>query len=175
MVNSTATKGNATGSTSSRRSKKNQEVNLKNTTQVDGAATLPESSNTDKGVQVIAMPHLKLQETPKDEATQVSDASPLPGNRPIASSDLNLSEAVSIMGNRPVDASNIQVLGTISEMGDRPIVASSIRVLDTISVSGERPIVASSIQLTQTKMIMGNRPIASNYIDGDEDLMGYLD
>lgn len=175
MANSTATKGNATGSTSSRRSKKNQEVNLKNTTQVDGAATLPESSNTDKGAQVIAMPHLKLQETPKDEATQISDASPLPGNRPIASSDLNLSEVVSIMGNRPVDASNIQVLETISEMGDRPIVASSIRVLDTISVSGERPIVASSIQLTQTKMIMGNRPIASNYIDGDEDLMGYLD
>jgi hypothetical protein len=175
MANSTATKGNATGSTSSRRSKKNQEVNLKNTSQVDGAATLPESSNTDKGGQVIAMTRLKLQETPKDEATQVSDASPLPGNRPIASSDLNLSEAVSIMGNRPVDASNIQVLGTISEMGDRPIVASSIKVMDTISVSGERPIAASSIQLTQTKMIMGNRPIASNYIDGDEDLMGYLD
>lgn len=176
MANSTATKGNATGSTSSRRSKKNQEVNLKNTSQVDGAETLGQSSNTDKGAQVIAMTRLKLQETPKEEATQLSDANPLPGNRPIASSDLNLSEAVSIMGNRPVDASNIQVFKTISEMGDRrPIVASSIKVMDTISVSGERPIAASSIQLTQTKMIMGNRPIASNYIDGDEDLMGYLD
>jgi hypothetical protein len=175
MVNSTATKGNATGSTSSRRSKKNQEVNLKNTAQVNGAETLAESSNTDKGAQVIAMPQLKLQEPPKQEVSQVAETSPLPGNRPIASSDLKLSDVVSIMGNRPVDASNIQVLGTMSAMGERPIVASSIAVIDTITVSGERPVAKSNLKINETEMIMGNRPIASNYIDGDEDLMGYLD
>ncbi|HAA30109.1 MAG TPA: hypothetical protein DCE56_23530 [Cyanobacteria bacterium UBA8553] len=112
---------------------------------------------TGQDSQVITMPQLKLQETPKQEATQISTAIPLPGNRPI-------------------DSANIQVLGTISEMGvRRPIVASSIQVWDTISVSGERPISASALQISETQMIMGNRPIASNYMDGDEDLMGYLD
>jgi hypothetical protein len=60
-------------------------------------------------------------------------------------------------------------------MGERPIVASNMKVWDTISVSGERPIAVSSLQMADTQMIMGNRPIASNYFDGDEDLMGYLD
>jgi hypothetical protein len=38
-----------------------------------------------------------------------------------------------------------------------------------------RPIAASTLKVSETEMIMGNRPIASNYMDGDEDLMGYLD
>ncbi len=157
MSNSTATKVNSNGNTSSRRSKKSQEVNLNNTVTVDNPATQKELNlKTDKDSQVIAMPQLKLQETPKQEATQISAPTPLPGNRPI-------------------DSANLQVLGTISEMGDRPIVASTIEIRDTISVSGERPIAASSIQISETQMIMGNRPIASNYLDGDEDLMGYLD
>lgn len=112
--------------------------------------------STDKIAQVITMPQLKLQETPTQEAAQVSAPSPLPGNRPI-------------------DSANLRVLETISEMGERPIVASNIEIRDTISVSGERPIAASSLQVSETQMIMGNRPIASNHLDGDEDLMGYLD
>jgi hypothetical protein len=60
-------------------------------------------------------------------------------------------------------------------MGERPIVASNIKVWNTITVSGERPIASSNLQLSETQMIMGNRPIASNYMDGDADLMGYLD
>jgi hypothetical protein len=102
------------------------------------------------------MTQIKLQETPKQEAPKASESTPLPGNRPI-------------------DSGNIQVLGTISVMGERPIVASNMKVWDTISVSGERPIAVSSLQMADTQMIMGNRPIASNYFDGDEDLMGYLD
>lgn len=157
MSNSTAAKINSNGNTSSRRSKKSQEVNLNNTVTVDRAATQEEPNlNTDKGAQVIAMPQLKLQETLKQEATQVSPPNPLPGNRPI-------------------DSSNIQVLGTISAMGERPIVASNIKIWDTITVSGERPIATSSLQVSETQMIMGNRPIASNYTDGDAALMGYLD
>jgi hypothetical protein len=61
-------------------------------------------------------------------------------------------------------------------MGEnRPIVASNIKVWDTLTVSGERPIATSSLQISETGTILGNRPIASNYIDGAEDLMGYLD
>jgi hypothetical protein len=60
-------------------------------------------------------------------------------------------------------------------MGQRPIVASTMQVWNTISVSGERPIAASNLQISGTGMIFGNRPIASNYIEGDNDLIGYLD
>jgi hypothetical protein len=155
MSNSTAAKVGTTSSTSRRRTKKSQEVEVKSPVTVDGAETQQESSvNADKGGQVIAMPQIKLQEAPKEGDVKVSP-SPLPGNRPI-------------------DAANIQVLGTISRE-NRPIVASNIQVLDTISVSGERPIAASNLQISATQMIMGNRPIASNYLDAEEDLMGYLD
>jgi hypothetical protein len=149
MANSTATKANSSGNTSSRRSKKSQEVNLNNTAEES-------NSHIDKGAQVIPMPQLKLQETPQQEATEVSAPIPLPGNRPI-------------------DSGNLQVLGTISAMGQRPIVASNIEVWDTITVSGQRPIAKSHLQISETAMTMGNRPIASNYLEGNEDLMGYLD
>ena len=157
MSNSTAAKVNSSGNTSSRRSKKSQKVNLSNTVTVDRPTAQEETNmNTDKGAQVIAMPQIKLHETPKQVAAQVSAPSPLPGNRPI-------------------DSANLQVLGTISHMGERPIFASNMKVWDTITVSGERPIATSSLLISETGMIMGNRPIASNYIDGDEDMMGYLD
>ena len=156
MSNSTTAKVNAKSSTSSRQSKKSQESNLKNTVTVDSTETHKELSlNTDKGAQVIAMPQVNLQETSK-HGNSVISVLPLPGNRPI-------------------DSSNIQLLGTISAMGERPIFASTMKVWDTISVSGERPIATSSLQLSDTRMIIGNRPIASNYIDGAENLMGYLD
>lgn len=177
MSNSTATKAKATGSTTSRRSKKSQEVNEQNTTTatLDLSQDRQESSqHTDRGAQVIAMSQLKLQETSEKDTAAIA-LSPLPNNRPIASSDLKLSQEVTVFGKRPVDASNIQVLGTISALGERPVVASTIKVLDTISVSGERPIAASSFNMGAIEMIMGNRPIAPNYIDGDADLMGYLD
>jgi hypothetical protein len=101
------------------------------------------------------MPQIKLQEAPKQQASQVS-LPPLPGNR-------------------PVDAGNLQVVGTISAMGERPIFASNFEVTDTITVSGNRPIASSNLQISETAMIMKNRPIATNNLDGDRDLMGYLD
>jgi hypothetical protein len=172
MSNSTATKAKATSSTGSRRSKKNQDETSNNTAMLEPTEANQESTlSVDKGTQLMTMPELKIQQAPKDEVF----VAPLPGNRPISSSDLKLSNVVSIMGNRPVDASNIQVLGVMSAMGERPIIASNIKVADVISVSGERPIAASAIQIRETEMIMGNRPIASNYIDSEEDLMGYLD
>jgi len=158
MSNSTAAGIDRTSSTLSRRRKKTQEVTLKDMITVDTAETTQEPNmNTDKGAQVTAMPvQIKSPETATPGTFAVESSNPLPGNRPI-------------------DSGNLQVLGTISVMGERPIVASNIKVWDTISVSGERPIASSSIQISGTAMIMGNRPIASNYIDGDQDLMGYLD
>jgi len=175
MSNNTATKAIANGSTSSRRNKKSQQASADNTVTVNSAGTQQEpSQNADTNTPVITMPQLKLQFTPKARTIEVSPA-PLPGNRPIASSDLKLSDVVSIMGSRPVDASNIQVIGTMVAMGERPIVASTLKVMDTIAVSGERPIAASALKVSTTEMIMGNRPIAPNYLDTNEDLMGYLD
>lgn len=174
MSNSTAAKVGSTSSKSSRRNKKTQEVKVSDTVTLDGAQAKQESSqNGDKGAQVIAMPQVKLQEVSKPEATPVA-LPPLPGNRPIASSDLNVSEGSSLPGNRPVDVSNVQIVGTISAMGDRPIGASPIEVRDIIAVSGNRPVAASHLKADATAMIMGNRPIASNEVD-QEDLMGYLD
>jgi hypothetical protein len=156
MSNSTAAKVGTTSSRDSRRSKKSQEVTLKDTLTLDSPETKQELSiNTDKGAQVIAMPQIKLQEAPKQQASQVS-LPPLPGNR-------------------PVDAGNLQVVGTISAMGERPIFASNFEVTDTITVSGNRPIASSNLQISETAMIMKNRPIATNNLDGDRDLMGYLD
>jgi len=158
MSNANTAKVNPASSTSRRRSKKSQQVKLNNTVTIDSVGTQEEQNlNTDKGAQVIAMPvQVKSLETLKQESFQISQPMPLPGNRPI-------------------DAGNLQVLGTISVMGERPIFASSMKIWDTISVSGERPIASSSLQVSETAMIMGNRPIASNYIDGAQDLMGYLD
>lgn len=176
MSNTTAAKVGTTSSRESRRSKKSQEVTVKDTVTVDSAETKQESNpnpNIDKGAQVITMPQLTLKETPEQETDKIS-LSPLPGNRPIATSDLKISEAVALPGNRPVDVANLQVVGTISALGERPIAASAIKVWDTIAVSGNRPIALSTLQVSETAMIMGNRPIASN-IEDVEDLMGYLD
>ncbi|MFB8791677.1 MAG: hypothetical protein U7123_23255 [Potamolinea sp.] len=96
-----------------------------------------------------------VEPTPTQEAVQVHVPTPLPGNRPI-------------------DASNLNVLETISAMGQRPIVSSNIQILDIISISGNRPIVSSNLHISGIGMIFGNRPIASNNVD-NEDLMGYLD
>lgn len=158
MSNSATAKANNSSSTSSRRSKKSQEVNLKSPVAVDSVETSQKPSvNASNGAQVIAMPvPANLKEAAIQTSSQTALTTPLPGNRPI-------------------DSSNIQVLGTISAMGERPIVASNIKVWDTITLSGERPIATSSLQLSETAMIMGNRPIASNYLDGAEDIMGYLD
>lgn len=147
---------------------------MENTVTVNGAKTHEESSQTtDKGAQVIAMPQLKL-ETSNQETVEAS-LPPLPGNRPIASSNLKISEAVYLPGKRPVNTSDIQIVGTIAAMGERPIAASNIQVWDTIAVSGNRPIASSILKASVTQMIMGSRPIAANNMDRDEDLMGYLD
>lgn len=151
MTNNSTAKARRVSSTSRGRSKKSQAVNLNNTAALNGVET-----NTDKTGQIITMPATtKAAKNAKLETSEMT-LTPLPGNRPI-------------------DSSNIQVLGTISVMGLRPIVASTNKIWNTITVSGERPIYSSNLVISSTAMIMGNRPVASNFFEGEENLMGYLD
>lgn len=146
MNNSSTAKARRVSSTSRGRSKKSQQVNLNN------ASLNSVETKTDKEGQVITMP---ATDKAKLETSQMT--------------------TTSLPGNRPIDASNIQVLGTISVMGERPIVKSNNKIWNTITVSGERPIYSSNLVISSTAMIMGNRPVASNFFEGEENLMGYLD
>jgi hypothetical protein len=148
MRNSRTAKASRTGSTNRARSKKSQPVNLNNTVALNSVET-----TTYKEGQVITMP-LTVKST--ENVTETVSPTPLPGNRPI-------------------DSSNLQVLGTISVMGLRPIAASDNKIWNTITMSGERPIYSSNLVISETAMIMGNRPVASNYFSDEENLMGYLD
>ncbi|MGK7903094.1 MAG: hypothetical protein AB4352_17120 [Hormoscilla sp.] len=77
-------------------------------------------------------------------------------------------------GNRPIDSSNLEVHSTLDPREKRPVVSSKMGISETYMVSGNRPVAHSTINFDNTMKIMGNRPIASNNID-DDDLMGYLD
>lgn len=151
MNNNSTAKARRASSTNRGRSKKSQEVNLNNPTALNSVET-----NTDKIGQVITM----------------SATSKLAKNAELETAEMTLTP---LPGNRPIDSSNIQVLGTISVMGERPIVASNNKIWNTITVSGERPIYSSNLVISATAMIMGNRPVASNFFEGEENLMGYLD
>lgn len=151
MTNNSAAKSSRVSSTSRGRSKKSPPVNLNNTAALNGVET-----NTDQTAQIIAMPATtKLAKNMNLDASEIT-LNPLPGNRPI-------------------DSSNIHVVSTISVMGERPIVASNNKIWNTITASGERPIYSSNLVISSTVMIMGNRPVASNFFEGEGNLMGYLD
>lgn len=158
MSNPNTAKVNSGSSSNRRRTKKSQPLSLNKMATIDNPATQAEKLlNTDKGAQVIAMPvSTKAPENSQQVTLATSAITPLPGNRPI-------------------DSGNLEVLGTIDVMGERPIVAGSFKIWNTMTLSGERPISSSNLVISSTAMIMGNRPVASNYLDGNEDMMGYLD
>lgn len=146
MSKSGTAKADRASSTNRGRSNMSQKVKLNNSVE----------TKTDKEGQIITMPAKTKSTANAKLATAEVLPTPLPGNRPI-------------------DSSNIQVLGTISVMGERPIVASTNKIWNTITVSGERPIYSSNLVISATAMIMGNRPVASNFFENEENLMGYLD
>jgi hypothetical protein len=125
-------------------------------------------------VSVIAVQE-KAPEISGQGIALIEPSIPLPGNRPIAVSTLNISDQVSMAGMRPIDSSHFEMIGTISAMGERPIGASNMKVWEMMAVSGNRPISTSTIKISEVAMIMGNRPIASNFIDDEAYLMGFLD
>lgn len=151
MSNNSTAKARRVSSISRGTSKKSQQANLNNTAALNSVET-----NTDQTGQIIAMPATtKAAMNTKLETSEMT-LTPLPGNRPI-------------------DSSNIHVVSTISVMGERPIVASNNKIWNTITMSGERPIYSSNLVISSTTMIMGNRPVASNFFEGEGNLMGYLD
>lgn len=77
-------------------------------------------------------------------------------------------------GNRPINASTLDVRENLSPTELRPVVGSDLKITQMFHASGDRPISASNLHCDHTFNIMGNRPIASNTIDEPE-LMGYLD
>ncbi len=85
-------------------------------------------------------------------------------------------EIIPLPGNRPIESSHLNIVSTYHAVGgDRPVVASGLDIKEMISVSGNRPIVASHLQISETYKVMGNRPVASNAIDDPQTLMGFLD
>ncbi|NJL02013.1 MAG: hypothetical protein HC838_03295 [Spirulinaceae cyanobacterium RM2_2_10] len=77
--------------------------------------------------------------------------------------------------NRPIERSHLNVVETYNTMGMRPVVSSGIEMSGSLAVSGNRPIVKSNLAISQTYSVMGNRPVAPNEIDDIGDLIGYLD
>lgn len=126
-----------------------------------------------KGTPVADAPKNDKANATKNGAIELYQRNPLPGNRPIASDNLDISEIVAIAGNRPISASHLRISETMSASGIRPIFASTLEIRDTITISGNRPIFASTLKVQE--MLAGNRPMASNDIDDPATLMGFLD
>jgi hypothetical protein len=91
------------------------------------------------------------------------------------SGGLDLYQAPPLPQNRPIGPSHIQVVETYSVMGNRPVVASGMKIVHSLSVSGNRPVMASSLAISDSYSVMGNRPVASNEIEDIGTLIGYLD
>ncbi|MEM8641975.1 MAG: hypothetical protein AAGG51_24650 [Cyanobacteria bacterium P01_G01_bin.54] len=77
--------------------------------------------------------------------------------------------------NRPIEPSNLNVVSTYNTMGQRPVISSGLEVSDSIVISGNRPIMKSTLAVSETYSVMGQRPVASNEIEDIATLIGYLD
>ena len=88
---------------------------------------------------------------------------------------LSVQQRFPLPQNRPIQPSNLQVVHTYSSVGsNRPVSKGTMEFNTSLAISGNRPIAASTLQVSDT-YIMGNRPIASNESDETASLMGYLD
>ncbi len=97
---------------------------------------------------------------------------PLPNNRPIGTTHLQISQTLSILGNRPVSATHIQIEETFFASGIRPISKGEVDIKETFNASGVRPIGSTHLVIEET--VMG-RPVAPNEEEGNNGLMGFLD
>ncbi len=122
---------------------------------------------------------LKLGSKPELDtiSEQPTRFAPLPGNRPIGTTDLKISNRLKtgpLPGNRPIEASQMKVNRTLSSASIRPIMASNLDIKETFDTSGHRPVSITHLNISQTYTVMGNRPVADNDVDLP-DLMGYID
>ncbi|MDB9495168.1 hypothetical protein PN441_03860 [Spirulina major CS-329] len=76
--------------------------------------------------------------------------------------------------NRPIEPSHLNVVSTYNAMGIRPVIASGLNISSSMVLSGQRPITKSSLNISEI-VILGNRPVASNEIEDINTLIGYLD
>lgn len=142
----------------------------------NATATEPRKSSKEKPSADTSTQPTTLQvetESGKDKkgAIERYQPRPLPNQRPIGTTHLQISETISILGNRPVSASHIHVEETFSASGVRPITSGEVEIKETFSASGVRPIGTTHLKIEET--VMG-RPVASNE-DGNNSLMGFLD
>lgn len=77
--------------------------------------------------------------------------------------------------NRPIQPSNLNVVGTYKSMGERPVISSGLEISSSIVISGNRPITKSNLAISETYRVMGNRPVAPNEFEDIATLIGYLD
>ena len=77
--------------------------------------------------------------------------------------------------NRPIEPSHLNVVGTYKSMGERPVISSGLEVSSSIVISGNRPITKSNLAISETYRVMGNRPVAPNEYEDIATLIGYLD
>ncbi|MEA5467942.1 hypothetical protein [Spirulina sp. 06S082] len=77
--------------------------------------------------------------------------------------------------NRPIEPSHLNIVGTYNAMGERPVTSSGLEISSSIVISGNRPIAKSILDISETYKVMGNRPVASNDFEDIATLIGYLD
>jgi len=77
--------------------------------------------------------------------------------------------------NRPIEPSHLEIVNTYSSVGsNRPVTKGTVDFTSSLTISGSRPIAASTLQVSDS-FIMGNRPVASNESDETTVLLEYLD
>lgn len=126
-----------------------------------------------KQVSILAPTHSKNSANKLE--VQLYQPVPLPNNRPVVPSNLEVIHSDYLPNNRPISVSNLKVIESDSLPHNRPVFASAIAVVNSESLPNNRPVVASNLAIAKLGFLPGNRPIASNEIDDPEDLMGFLD
>ena len=165
MSVSSTTEAKDTASISRTRSQKSNKSKEENTMAADTVETKDNGNKTD-GSQVVA---LTVQ-----GASDTKSLAPLPGDRPVGSSHIQIAETFMSAGVRPIEASHLK-FNEANNMGMRPVASSSLAIVETIQFSGIRPVTASTLKITETLLNFGARPVASNDIDAGQDMMGFLD
>lgn len=108
-------------------------------------------------------------------SSDAKSLAPIPGDRPVGTSNLHIAETFTSAGIRPVESSHLKFTETVNMSGNRPIMSSGLTVVETIHFSGIRPVTANTLKITETISNFGVRPVASNDIDAGQDIMGFLD
>lgn len=166
MSVSRTTKAKDTAIASRTRIQKITKSREEKTMAADSAKTKNNGNKADSS-QMVA---LTVQGSSDDKSLE-----PLPGDRPVGSSHLEIAETFTSAGVRPIEASHLKFTETENNMGIRPVASSNLAVVETIHFSGIRPVTASTLKISETMLNFGSRPIASNDIDAGQDIMGFLD